>query len=134
MNINDLPPKFRAQAKEQLAAGSRDTRQDDQSESDSHYAFQKNTHTAAISAPVYLVVLCYRTAGLRWDLDNVSIKPFLDGLVEAGVLKDDSCKEIQGLITLPFKVKTKAEEHTELEFWDAGHFAKHIAAARQERL
>jgi hypothetical protein len=79
-------------------------------------------------------VLCYRTAGLKWDLDNVCIKPFLDGLVEAGVLKDDNVKEIQGLITLPFKVKTKKEEHTEFEFWDAEHFAKHINAARQERI
>lgn len=133
--LEDLPEHLRKQVREQLrkeqsAAKGGDTGPHGKPEPASHHALPKGSSAASISTPVYLVVLCYRTSGLRWDLDNVSIKPFLDGLVQEGILEDDSCKEIQGLVTIPRKVKTKAEERTELEFWDASHFGKFIDAAR----
>lgn len=134
IGINDLPPHMREQARKQLSkavASGGAPRSHGVPESTAHHALPQGPCPAEISTPVYLVVLLYRTAGLHWDLDNASIKPFLDGIVQSGLLEDDSTAQIQGLIHLPFKVKTKAEEKTELEFWDAEHFAKYITAARQ---
>ena len=60
----------------------------------------------------------------KWDIDNVSIKPFLDGIVERGILEDDSTRQIRGIIKIPFKCKTKKEEKTVIEFWTEGYINK----------
>lgn len=133
IKLSELPPAMRKQAEEQLAVGRRVPSPATKPECDPHETLEKHPQAALISERVYLVVLMYRCGGIEWDLDNASFKPVLDGLVQAGVLEDDSCSFIEGLIKLPRKVKTKDEERTELEFWSAEHFSKHIDAARQER-
>jgi hypothetical protein len=132
ITLDELPERYRKQAELQLAdAGRKNTSKNAKPEHDSHEALEKHSQATQISARVYIVVLCYRT-GIRWDIDNVSIKPFLDGIVERKLLKDDSTKQIEGIIKLARRCKTKAEERTEIEFWNADYFGPYIEAARRE--
>lgn len=131
VRIEDLPPRLQEQVRKQLVLDRKNTVPDAEPEYDPHKTLENHSQVAAISTPVYIVVCCYRTSGLRWDLDNVSIKPFIDGIVEAGLLKDDSTKQVCGLLKLPFTCKTKQEERTEIEFWDAGYFENYVNAARR---
>lgn len=135
IKLEDLPFRMRKQAEEQLslAVGGKNPRSDAKSERNSHKALAVDPQTPHIGERVYLVVLMYRCGGIRWDLDNASFKPFLDGIVQRGILEDDSIRQIEGLIKLPRKCKTKAEERTELEFWDADYFCEYIEAARRKR-
>lgn len=131
VKLEQLPPKLRKQAEQQLSADrSRNSRKDAESKCNPQHALEAGSQAPKISQAVYLVVLLYRT-GQEFDLDNASIKPFLDGVVSRGMVKDDSCKHIVGLVKLPRQVKTKAEERTVMEFWDAEFFGAYIEAARR---
>jgi len=134
ISIDQLKGEFRRQAELQLSASSsrKDSSKDAQPEHDSHKTLAKRPQAQGISEELYIVVLCYRT-GIRWDIDNVSIKPFLDGIVERGLLEDDSTKQIKGIVKLPRRCKTKAEERTDIEFWSADYFEPYIDAARRLR-
>jgi len=129
-----LPDRYKKQAELQLSStrGRKDPDKNAEPERDTHQALEEHSQAPKISERVYCIVLVYRTAGLRWDLDNVSVKPFLDGLVERGVLEDDSCKQIEGFLKLPRQCKTKAEERTEIEFWKASYFSPFIEEARSQ--
>lgn len=133
INPDDLPRKYQQQIELQL--GSTRSRKysgkNGKPEPTTHNALENRTQAPNISTPVYLVVLFYRTAGRKWDLDNFTFKPFLDGLVQEGVLKDDSIKEIKGLIKLPKPVEKESDERTVMEFWDADYFEAYIDAARR---
>jgi|GEM_PF-5692011 len=134
IKLEDLPPRMQQQAREQLSAsGSKTAIPDGQSKCNPHDALETGSQVKEIGKELYLVVLLYRT-GQSFDLDNQSIKPWLDGIVEKGLVKDDSTAYIKGLIKLPFQVKTKDEERTELEFWDANYFAPYIDAARRNAI
>ena len=131
LKIEDLPERLQKQAREQLAtSGSKTSVSHGEPKCNPHDALETGSQVEEIREELYLVVLLYRT-GQQFDLDNQSIKPFLDGIVEKGLVKDDSTAYIKGLIKLPFQVKTKDEERTELEFWDANYFAPYIDAARR---
>jgi len=134
INIDDLPKIYQDQIQSQLssAAASKDTSKDGESERSSCDALAKDPQDPKLSQRVYLVVLVYRT-GIRYDLDNISFKPVLDGIVEQGYIADDSTRQIECVIKLARTVKTKAEERTELEFWDADYFSKYIESARRFR-
>lgn len=134
IKIEDLPARYQRQALSQLAAAasSGDPGKDGEPKRTACDALEKGSQTPKIGKAVYLVVLLYRT-GTNFDLDNASIKPFLDGVIQAGMVEDDNCKQIQGLIKLPRKVSTKSEERTELEFWDAEYFEAYIESARRFR-
>ena len=130
--LNDLPPKLRQQATEQMSFGLKGgaTRKAPVTKRDLDNALETRTQTLRIDSPVCLVVLMYRCKGIRWDLDNATFKPFLDAIVQAGVLEDDSQAQIKGIIKLARVAKNKAEERTELEFWDANYFMAFIDQAR----
>ncbi len=61
-----------------------------------------------------VVVHCWRARD-KWDCDNVSVKPILDGLVRAGVLKDDSQRQVKAYIVLPYRCDHQSEEKTIVE-------------------
>jgi hypothetical protein len=131
IKLEDLPPRMQQQAREQLSAsGGKTAIQNGEPKCNPHDALESGSQNAPVGKELYLVVLLYRT-GQSFDLDNASIKPILDGIVEKGLVKDDSAAYIKGLVKLPFQVKTKDEERTELEFWDANYFAPYIDAARR---
>ena len=134
VKVEDLPERYQQQIRRQLAAAASggDPSKDGESERSPLHALEKGSQAPKFSQRVYLVVLLYRT-GLNFDLDNASIKPFLDSVISRGVVEDDNSKIIQGLIKLPRKVQTKKEERTELEFWDAEYFEQYIEAARRYR-
>jgi len=131
IRINELPPKLRKQAEEQLSVARRQHPcKDAKPECNPQHALETGTQTPQISQKVYLVVLLYRVIE-GFDLDNSSIKPHLDGVVERGLVKDDSSKIIVGLLKLARKVATKEEERTVLEFWDSEFFEPYITSARR---
>jgi Holliday junction resolvase RusA-like endonuclease len=48
------------------------------------------------------------------DVDGVSIKACLDGIVKAGLLKDDSCSEINEVRQRQIKIASSEDEKTEI--------------------
>ena len=65
-----------------------------------------------------IVVHCWRARD-KWDCDNVSVKPILDGFVRAGILQDDSQKQVKGFVILPYRCKSQDQEKTIVEIKDA---------------
>lgn len=62
------------------------------------------------------VCLCFTHYRHRYcDIDNLSVKAFIDGIVKAGILGDDSTKEVKEIRHRQVKVASKAEERTTLE-------------------
>jgi Holliday junction resolvase RusA-like endonuclease len=49
------------------------------------------------------------------DADGISAKAAIDGLVHAGVIRDDSTKEVREVSYLQVKVKNKNEEKTVIQ-------------------
>ena len=61
-------------------------------------------------APVRISVHHYRHR--LCDADGASIKAALDGIVQTGVLRDDSCKEIQEIRHRQIKIPKSENEKT----------------------
>lgn len=71
------------------------------------------THaTTAFDSLVRIAVVSYRTR--LADADGISAKYAIDGLVYAGVIKDDCAKYVQEVAYSQVKVKTRSEEKTEI--------------------
>jgi hypothetical protein len=67
---------------------------------------------AAFNSRVSVEIVSYR---LRLaDSDGISAKAAIDGLVAAGILRDDSAKEVSEVRYRQVKVKNEADEKTEI--------------------
>jgi hypothetical protein len=67
---------------------------------------------AAFDSRVDIEIVSYR---LRLaDSDGISAKAAIDGLVAAGILRDDSAKEVSEVRYRQVKVKNEADEKTEI--------------------
>ena len=67
--------------------------------------------SATFNTCVSLEIISYRTN--LADSDGVSVKAAIDGLVEAGILRGDTTKDIQEpIISRQIKVKNASEEKT----------------------
>jgi len=55
----------------------------------------------------------------RLDPDNLYLKPFLDGLVKAGVLADDSAKDLKALEIIQRGIEDALGPGLEVWIWDA---------------
>jgi hypothetical protein len=64
----------------------------------------------AFDSPVSIRVHSYRVRLV--DVDGVSAKYAIDGLVMGGVLRDDTTKEVREVVYSQTKVKNKSEEKT----------------------
>jgi len=64
-------------------------------------------------SPVRLRIISYRVR--LTDADNCCAKYAIDGIVEAGILRDDSPKYVQSVEHSQVKVKNKSEERTVIE-------------------
>lgn len=69
---------------------------------------------ARFTAPVSIRVISYRK--YRHDTDGCSVKAVLDGLVQAGILRDDSSEFVKEVI---FESRKSAEEKTVIEICEA---------------
>lgn len=65
------------------------------------------------ASPVIITVTSYRKR--NHDTDGISVKAVLDGIVRAGILADDSAKEIK---EIRFKSIKSSEEKTIIEITD----------------
>ena len=63
-----------------------------------------------LDTPVNIRVISYRKS--RHDTDGVSAKAVLDGLVHAGILRDDSAKQVKKVC---FESRKSKEEKTIIE-------------------
>ena len=68
---------------------------------------------AAFDTRVDLRIVSYRTR--LADADGISAKAAIDGLVRAGVISDDSPKEVREVCYTQIKVKNKNEEKTVIQ-------------------
>jgi Holliday junction resolvase RusA-like endonuclease len=68
---------------------------------------------AAFDSRVDIRIVSYRTR--LADADGISAKAAIDGLVHAGVIRDDSTKEVREVSYCQIKVKNKNEEKTVIQ-------------------
>ena len=83
-------------------------------ESDFSNAALPAHETPAFNTPVRIRVISYRK--LKHDPDGVSVKAVLDGLVHAGVLPDDSSKQVK---EITFESRKSKDERTIIEIMEA---------------
>jgi len=69
--------------------------------------------TGKMDTRVNIHVISYRKA--KHDPDGVSSKAAIDGLVHAGILRNDSTDEVKKVSQESFLVKTYEEERTEIQ-------------------
>lgn len=67
----------------------------------------------ALDPPVIITVTSYRHA--KHDQDGVSAKAAIDGIVQAGILPDDSRDEVEEVRFRSVKVTSKTKEKTIIE-------------------
>jgi Holliday junction resolvase RusA-like endonuclease len=86
-------------------------------ESDSCDAPLEAKKNAGRNTPASIVVTSYRVR--QCDVDGISAKAIIDGLVHSGVLKDDGPRYISEIVYRQQKVKNHSEEKTVVEvIWD----------------
>ena len=71
--------------------------------------------TARFNRPVNVEVLCYRHRLTDPDDSGGCFKYALDAVVDAGILRDDSCKEIHSFKKRQEKIPKKEKEYTLIE-------------------
>jgi len=67
---------------------------------------------AAFTSRVSIEIVSYRSRFA--DADGISAKAAIDGIVAAGVLRDDSAKEISEVRYRQVRVQSEADEKTEI--------------------
>jgi Holliday junction resolvase RusA-like endonuclease len=81
-------------------------------------ALDKKAGTPRITSPVYIELHSYRK-GWNWDTDNACPKSVVDGLVHAGIIEDDSFKQVKGISSIGHHVETKEEECSIIRIFEA---------------
>jgi Holliday junction resolvase RusA-like endonuclease len=69
------------------------------------------------NSPVCIVVHSYRKR--LCDPDGISAKAVIDGIVKAGILSDDTTKQIEEVRFKQTKIKSKEEEKTEITIYES---------------
>jgi len=105
IKIEDLNPKYQEEARAQLAV--RPAKQKRNREP----TLEQAQDVPTLHAPVRLTITVCKTGG-NWDVDNTEIKGLIDGLSEAGILYDDTIKEIPVIIKEGCRCETRDEERT----------------------
>lgn len=77
------------------------------------YATFSENGFKALDTPVNIRVISYRK--LSHDTDGISAKAVIDGLVNAGVLSDDTSKQVK---KVTFESRKSQEERTIIEITD----------------
>ena len=82
-------------------------------EPDAGHAALPTQEAPRFDSPVHIRVISYRK--LNHDPDGVSVKAVLDGIVRAGILADDSAKQIA---EITFESRKSKDERTVIEIED----------------
>ena len=110
--LNELPEKWREQAKSQIGDTSLPPNLEQAVDGEPLEAKKDKRFTS----PVYLVCTHYRTR--EADIDNLTCKYCTDELVKRGVLQDDRPAFVKGVKHHQIHVKTQEEEKTIIELWE----------------
>ena len=71
---------------------------------------------AKFKSPVEILIHSYRKR--LCDVDGISAKAAIDGLVKCGILKDDTPKYVEEVRFKQTKIKSPAEEKTEIIIYE----------------
>ena len=115
MNLNDLPEPYRKQAREQLAKTHRVAPASSDVEppiSNAPVAKKKDEGYDSCSR-IHVHSVRKRLA----DADGISGKAAIDGLVQEGILRNDSPQYVNEVSYS--QEKTKSDEYTVIEIWSA---------------
>lgn len=110
MKLKDLKGRSRDQAIAQIRATVRGLKQKQNREP----ALDKEESVPQIHTPCCFRVTCFKK-GHNWDTNNIETKAILDAIVEGGVIPDDRILEVPEEYKEGIEVKTKEEEHTEVQ-------------------
>jgi len=86
-------------------------------ESTARNAPSKTKALPRFDTPVIVRVISYRKR--KHDPEGVSVKAVLDGIVRAGILRDDSCEEIKKICFESRECEKGEKEKTIIEITDA---------------
>jgi len=75
----------------------------------SHATLPKNSF-AQVASQVHIRIISYRK--LKHDPDGISAKAVIDGIVQAGILADDSTEQVK---SVTFESRKSKEEKTTIE-------------------
>ena len=81
-----------------------------QLEQDSEYATLSKNRVEEKDSRVDIIVRSYRRRNC--DPDGMSVKAALDGIVDAGILSDDSSQQIKSITFENIKIESKETEQT----------------------
>ena len=77
-------------------------------------ALDEEAEVQKLNPPVRFTVSVWKTGG-NWDSSNIEQKAILDGLVQSGVISDDTIKEVPEVLLKGYRCDKKTEERTEVE-------------------
>ncbi len=112
MQIDDLPERYREQARKQL--GNRVAICGIEPEQGRSDALDEAAKVPRFRTQVYIRITCFK-CGSNWDADNIESKEATDSLVKNGVITDDTIKEVPKIFKEGVRVKHKDEERTLIE-------------------
>ena len=133
VNINDLPDRYKKQARRQVASQNRDTRNRSDMEPSNIAVAKRNKRPSSarrllileskkqvqrplIQSPVRILVTFFRKR--LPDFEGCPTKWPVDALVESRVLQDDGRKYVHKVEKDYAKVKTEEEEKTVIEIFE----------------
>jgi len=116
VELNDLPPRYREQAKRKIAAQTRTANKNVNPKPSSKHGEVESVQVFKIDPPVSVEV--YGKRRRPCDVDNTYIKPALDRVIEHNKLLPDDGPEYIKRVTYNAaeKVKEIQEEKTVIEF------------------
>ena len=118
ITINDLPERYRLQAERQLTTPHRLAVPAPNVEPPAGVQPVAKTRYPKVDTPCRISVLCRRHR--LADPDGISVKAILDSIVDAGILADDSAKEIVESPTVKqIKIPLNESEETIVEIFKA---------------
>ena len=114
ITLDDLNPKYREQALNQLSEQKRGNRAPIRRAGEKpggRDALHEKGQVPTFNARCRVTVHVRKCRG-NWDADNVETKAIVDSLVKNGMFADDTIKEIPEVLKIGERVKTRAEERT----------------------
>ena len=112
IKIDELPPNLKKQVEKKLNPGT--TVRNVGAQHDRSDALEPPSKDTEFHEAVHITITVWRTGG-NWDADNIETKAIIDGLVAAGVLSDDTIKEVPVITRKGYRCYTRQEEKTTIE-------------------
>jgi hypothetical protein len=111
VNIDDFPPEYQKQIRRKIGLEDRHTRGVAKLEPAARHEPVAAVCCAKVDSPVGLLVRTFRKRPC--DVDNTSIKGFLDGIVAAGFLESDALSQVK---EITYREQKSDRDETVMEF------------------